>query len=71
MIEAITSTNSGNPIGRWLEETKVSALMSVKPAYLWGKRKYIGHAALHNPSSGMAAARPAGPDKTVTEWSQG
>ena len=29
MIEAITMTNSGNPIGRWVDETQVSALISV------------------------------------------
>jgi hypothetical protein len=29
MIEAITITNSGNPIGRWFDETQASALMSV------------------------------------------
>jgi hypothetical protein len=26
MIEAITRTNSGKPIGRWLDETQASAL---------------------------------------------
>jgi hypothetical protein len=30
MIEAIAATNSGNPIGRWLDETQRSALISVK-----------------------------------------
>jgi hypothetical protein len=30
MIEAITATNSGNPIGRWPDETQGSALISVK-----------------------------------------
>ena len=29
MIEAITTTNSGKPIGRWLDETQASALISV------------------------------------------
>jgi hypothetical protein len=29
MIDAITMTNSGKPIGRWFEETQASALMSV------------------------------------------
>jgi hypothetical protein len=29
MIEAITTTNSRKPIGRWLDETQVSALVSV------------------------------------------
>src|SRR5262249_49564794 len=30
MIEAIAATNSGNPIGRWFDETQESALVSVK-----------------------------------------
>jgi len=29
MIEAMATTNSGNPIGRWLDETQVSVLISV------------------------------------------
>jgi hypothetical protein len=29
MIDAMTITNSAKPIGRWLEETQASALMSV------------------------------------------
>jgi hypothetical protein len=29
MIEAITTTNSGKPIGRWLDETQAAALISV------------------------------------------
>ena len=29
MIEAITTTNSGKPIGRWLDETQAPALISV------------------------------------------
>jgi hypothetical protein len=29
MIDAITTTNSGKPIGRWLDETQASAFISV------------------------------------------
>jgi hypothetical protein len=29
MIDAITTTNSGKPIGRWTDETHPSALVSV------------------------------------------
>jgi hypothetical protein len=60
MIEAITTTNSGKPIGRWLDETQASALISVTLAHPTGIG-FIGHAALHNPSSGMAGALLAGP----------
>src|ERR1700691_2754550 len=61
MIEAITRTNSGKPIGRWLAETKASALISVTRGTSGGNRTCIGHAALHNPSSEIAGALPAGP----------
>jgi hypothetical protein len=60
MIEAITTTNSGNPIGRWLDETKASALISVTLALLAGNAAFIDFAALHKLSSGMADARAAG-----------
>jgi hypothetical protein len=40
MIEAITTTNSGKPIGRWLDETRASALISVTLALLTGRASF-------------------------------
>jgi hypothetical protein len=54
MIDAMTITNSAKPIGRWLEETQASALMSVT-WHLLEKTCCIDNAALHNPLWGMAA----------------
>ncbi len=66
MIDAMMATNSGNPIGLWLDETQVSLLMSVTQRT---SRKYpglvIGHAAMHNPCWGMAAARS---DFNIKKW---
>jgi hypothetical protein len=59
MIEAITTTNSGKPIGRWLDETQASAL-SVTLRTSQEQPAFIGHAAPHNPFSGMAGALLAG-----------
>src|ERR1700738_4500958 len=74
MIDAITMTNSGNPIGRWLDETQASALMSVTVHTSrgeagfeggvqagGGKAGFSGYAAPHNPSLGMAAHRRQAP----------
>jgi hypothetical protein len=57
MIEAITTTNSGKPIGRWLDETQASALISVTLGTSQEGHACIGYAALHNPFCGMAGAR--------------
>jgi len=40
MIEAITTTNSGKPIGRWLDETQISALIAVMLAHLTGTASF-------------------------------
>jgi hypothetical protein len=34
MIDAITTTNSAKPIGRWVDETPASALTSVTQQHL-------------------------------------
>jgi len=66
MIEAITRTNSGKPVGRCLDETKASAFMSVT------LRTSLEHI-IYGPCCGaqpifrMAGALPAqrlGPDQT-------
>src|ERR1700694_5864112 len=55
MIEAITMTNSGKPIGRWFDETQASALMSVTQQNPHSHRLSTGHAALHKRCLEMAA----------------
>jgi hypothetical protein len=42
MIDAITMTNSGKPIGRWVDETQASPFMSVTWLHLGA------HVSLHN-----------------------
>jgi hypothetical protein len=42
MIDAITMTNSGKPIGRWVDETQASPFMSVTWLHLGT------HVSLHN-----------------------
>src|SRR5437764_13618560 len=56
MMEAMMTTNSGKPIGRWPEETQASALISDTYDLVFG-RDSIPVAAMHNAYSGMAARR--------------
>jgi hypothetical protein len=56
MIDAITITNSGNPIGRWLEATKALALVSDNEKPSCGAQS-MDLAAMHNQRFGMAARR--------------
>ena len=60
MIEAITTTNSGKPIGRWLDETQVIGIDISHTAYLAGNRSLSVMLRCNNPCSGMADALPAG-----------
>src|ERR1700753_1732696 len=55
MIEAITTTNSGKPIGRWFDDTKSSALISAKVKYLAANTALIDYAAMHKWGTWMAA----------------
>jgi hypothetical protein len=54
IIDAITITNSGKPIGRWPEAAKASARVSDNQKSFCGGH-FIGSVALHNPRFGMAA----------------
>src|SRR5689334_5918763 len=56
MMDAMMTTNSGKPIGRWPEETQALALISDTYDLASG-RDSNGNAALHNAHSGMAARR--------------
>src|SRR5882724_641885 len=56
MMEAMTTTNSGKPIGRWPEETQASALISDTYDLVFGGDPIL-NAAMHNAHSGMAARR--------------
>src|ERR1700712_2067729 len=62
MIEAIITTNSGKPIGRWLDEIDVSALISVM-RFTSKNARSIRYAASHNPLLGMAGVPPADRDR--------
>jgi hypothetical protein len=44
MIDAITTTNSGKPIGRWLDETQASAFKSVTQCTSLWRKIFIGRA---------------------------
>ena len=58
MIEAITRTNSGKPIGRWLDETQ--ELEVVEPSVTRAphvKRTISDYVAMHNGHCGMADAQ--------------
>src|SRR5882757_5574676 len=57
MIEAMTTINSRKPIGRWPEDTKASALVSVTYSPQSGPRLFTHYAALHKQHSGMADRR--------------
>ena len=59
MMDAITITNSGKPIGRWPEAAKASARVSDNQTSFCSGH-FIGSAALHNLGFGAMAARPAG-----------
>jgi len=55
-MEAMMTTNSGKPIGRWPAETRASALIS--DTYdLDSSHDFIGIVAAHNAYSRMAARR--------------
>src|SRR4051812_24590625 len=56
MMEAMMTTNSGKPIGRWPEETQASALISDTYDLDSGGDPIL-NAAMHNVHSGMAARR--------------
>jgi hypothetical protein len=51
IIDAITITNSGKPIGRWPEAAKASARVSDNQKSFCS-RYFIGSVALHNPRFG-------------------
>src|ERR1700712_3188568 len=59
MMDAMMTTNSGKPIGRWPEETQALALIS--DTYdLSSDCNFTSYAAMHNAHSGMAARQQGG-----------
>src|SRR5882757_6582205 len=56
MMDAMMTTNSGKPIGRWPEETQASALISDTYDLVFGPDPTL-NVAMHNSYSGMAARR--------------
>ena len=59
MIDAITTTNSGKPIGRWLDETQAVGIDISHTAYLIGNAALSDYVALQQPMfrDGCCAAR--------------
>jgi hypothetical protein len=62
IIDAITITNSGKPIGRWPEAAKASARVSDNQKSLCGGH-FIGSAALHNPRFGNGCSAAPGVER--------
>ena len=56
MMEAMMTTNSGKPIGRWPEATRASTLISDTYDLIFGRDSTL-NAAPHNAYSGIAARR--------------